>query len=114
MLSNDCKTDTQTTRQSSSAVSPETADKNETTSQDINETNDGITGGTVGEKKGRQKRGGKALVKTKKKDDVERYVKLARSNRGKKKYVTGLQSFNFNQLIAQNFILIKMSKVSNL
>ena len=43
----------------------------------------------VGEKKGRQKRGGKALVKTAKKHDVERYVKLARSNRGKKKYVTG-------------------------
>ena len=43
----------------------------------------------VGEKKGRQKRGGKALVKTKTKADVERYVKLARANRGKKKYVTG-------------------------
>ena len=51
-----------------------------------NETNDPL----VGEKRGRQKRGGKALVKTKKKDDVERYVKLARSNRGKKKYVTGM------------------------
>ncbi len=113
MLSNDCKTDTQTTRQSSSAVSSETGDKSEATSQDI-EANDGITGGTVGEKKGRQKRGGKALVKTKKKDDVERYVKLARSNRGKKKYVTGLQSFNFNQLIAQHFVLINMRKVSNL
>ena len=47
----------------------------------------------VGEKKGRQKRGGKALVKTKKRDDVERYVKLARSNRGKKKYVTGMSFF---------------------
>lgn len=44
----------------------------------------------VGEKKGRQKRGGKALVKTKTKADVERYVKLARANRGKKKFVTGM------------------------
>ena len=40
-------------------------------------------------KKGRQKRGGKALLKPKKKEVGERFVKLARANRGKKKYVTG-------------------------
>jgi len=80
----------ETTTQSTSKVSSGSTDKSETTSADNNETNDGVSGGTVGEKKGRQKRGGKALVKTKKKDDIERYIKLARSNRGKKKYVTGL------------------------
>lgn len=41
-----------------------------------------------GKKSSRQKRGGKALVKTKQKKDVEKFVKLARCNRGKKKYVT--------------------------
>lgn len=41
-------------------------------------------------KKGRQKRGGKALLKPKKKETGEKFVKLARANRGKKKYVTGL------------------------
>lgn len=46
------------------------------------------------EKKGRQKRGGKALVKTKRKDNVERFVNLARCNRGKKKYVTGANHFH--------------------
>ena len=43
-------------------------------------------------KKGRQKRGGKALLKPKKKESGERLVKLARANRGKKKYVTGLMA----------------------
>lgn len=69
-----------------------TDDKCESAGTGDNDTNDAISGGTVGEKRGRQKRGGKALVKTKKKDDVERYIKLARSSRGKKKYVTGMSN----------------------
>lgn len=38
--------------------------------------------------KKRQKRGGKALMKNKKKEVGEQIVKISRSNRGKKKYVT--------------------------
>jgi hypothetical protein len=69
---------------------PETV-SSENQSNSLNDNNDNDTvGSTVGEKKGRQKRGGKALVKTKRKDNVERYIRLARCNRGKKKYVTGM------------------------
>lgn len=45
-------------------------------------------------KKSRQKRGGKALAKPKKKEVGERLVKLARASRGKKKYVTGSYKSN--------------------
>ncbi|CAG2118162.1 unnamed protein product [Medioppia subpectinata] len=66
----------------------------------------------VGETRGRQKRGGKALVKTKKKDDIERYVKLARSNRGKKKYVTvvtGLSTYDIDIKVAAKFFASKFA-----
>ncbi|XP_054165975.1 density-regulated protein homolog [Oppia nitens] len=69
-------------------------------------------GGTVGEKRGRQKRGGKALVKTKSKGNVERYVKLARSNRGKKKYVTvvtGLSTYDIDLKDAAKFFASKFA-----
>lgn len=42
------------------------------------------------QKKGRQKRGGKALMKPKKKESGEKIVKICRANRGKKKFVTCL------------------------
>lgn len=57
-------------------------------------------------KKSRQKRGGKALLKPKKKESGERFVKLARANRGKKKYVTvvmGLASFGIDLKDASKF-----------
>lgn len=46
--------------------------------------------------KKRQKRGGKGMVKAKKKDDVPKSIKLSRAPRGKKKSVTvvvGLSTF---------------------
>ncbi|XP_017491778.1 PREDICTED: density-regulated protein homolog [Rhagoletis zephyria] len=73
-------------------------------------TNDGDNGEADGDdeqsKKGRQKRGGKALLKPKKKEVGERFVKLARANRGKKKYVTvvtGLASFGIDLKDASKF-----------
>ncbi|CAG2169933.1 unnamed protein product [Oppiella nova] len=94
----------------STAKSAGSNDKSEPTAGAADE--DGVSGGTVGEKKGRQKRGGKALVKTKKKDDVERYVKLARSNRGKKKYVTvvtGLSTYDIDLKDAAKFFASKFA-----
>lgn len=52
-------------------------------------------GGTEDEKK-RQKRGGKGMLKTKKKEEVQKLVTVSRAPRGKKKsvtVVTGLSTF---------------------
>ncbi|KAH7645551.1 density-regulated protein [Dermatophagoides farinae] len=57
-------------------------------------------------KKTRQKRGGKALLKPKKKETGELIVKISRSNRGKKKYVTfvhGLGNFEIDLKDATKF-----------
>ncbi|KAF7493991.1 Density-regulated -like protein [Sarcoptes scabiei] len=57
-------------------------------------------------KKSRQKRGGKALLKPKKKDLGEQIVKISRANRGKKKYVTfvqGLGTFEIDLKEATKF-----------
>ncbi|KAH9421776.1 density-regulated protein [Dermatophagoides pteronyssinus] len=57
-------------------------------------------------KKTRQKRGGKALLKPKKKETGEQIVKISRSNRGKKKYVTfvhGLGNFEIDLKDATKF-----------
>lgn len=62
--------------------------------------------GKDGEKKSsRQKRGGKAIVKTKKKA-VDRHIGLARASRGKKKFVTvvtGLSTFDVDLKVAAKF-----------
>lgn len=60
-------------------------------------TEDGSTeaGGGEDEKK-RQKRGGKGMLKTKKKEDIPRLITVSRAPRGKKKsvtVVTGLSTF---------------------
>jgi len=56
-----------------------------------------------GEKKKRQTRGGRGVIKTKTKQDVEKYIALSRSSRGKKKYVTvvtGLSSYDIDLKVA--------------
>lgn len=53
------------------------------------EADDGEGGeGGEGEKKKRQTRGGRGVIKTKQKQDIEKHISVARSCRGKKKYVT--------------------------
>lgn len=57
---------------------------------------DGSDDNPVEEEKKRQKRGGKGMIKTKKKEDGPKQVCLSRAPRGKKKsvtIVTGLSSF---------------------
>ena len=57
-------------------------------------------------KNSRQKRGGKAIVKTKKKASADRHVGLARASRGKKKFVTvvtGLSTFDIDLKDAAKF-----------
>lgn len=64
-----------------------------------------------GEKK-RQKRGGKALVKTKAKKAIDRKIGLARASRGKKKFVTvvtGLQTFEVDLKEATKFFASKFA-----
>lgn len=54
------------------------------------------TEGAQEEEKKRQKRGGKGMIKAKKKDDVPKQVCVSRAPRGKKKsvtVVTGLSTF---------------------
>lgn len=56
---------------------------------------DGLEGGAEEEKK-RQKRGGKGMIKAKKKEDGPKQVCVSRAPRGKKKsvtVVTGLSTF---------------------
>ena len=60
-----------------------------TTEQNENQDADGEDEQAGKKQSGRQKRGGRALLKPKKKEIGERFVKLARANRGKKKFVTG-------------------------
>jgi len=54
-------------------------------------------------KKKRQTRGGRGVIKTKQKHDVEKHITLSRSCRGKKKYttiVTGLSSYDIDLKVA--------------
>lgn len=64
-----------------------------------------------GEKK-RQKRGGKALVKSKTKKAIDRKIGLARASRGKKKFVTvvtGLSTFEVDLKDATKFFASKFA-----
>ena len=54
----------------------------------LTEGDDGGAEGGDGEKKKRQTRGGRGVIKTKQKQDIEKKICLSRSCRGKKKYVT--------------------------
>jgi density-regulated protein DRP1 len=57
-------------------------------------------------KKKRQTRGGRGVIKTKQKHDVEKHITLSRSCRGKKKYttiVTGLASYEIDLKMASKF-----------
>ncbi|RLU17849.1 hypothetical protein DMN91_010087 [Ooceraea biroi] len=70
-------------------------------------TEDGTTeaSGAEDEKK-RQKRGGKGMLKAKKKEDVPRLVTVSRAPRGKKKsvtVVTGLSTFDIDLKVAAKF-----------
>lgn len=67
----------------------------------------------VEEEKKRQKRGGKGMIKTKKKEDGPKQVCVSRAPRGKKKsvtVVTGLSSFGKDSLFENN----QSYKMSNL
>ncbi|KAL1110181.1 hypothetical protein AAG570_008258 [Ranatra chinensis] len=66
----------------------------------------------AGEEKKRQKRGGKGIVKARKKDDGPKQVCLSRAPRGKKKsvtVVTGLNSFNIDLKVASKFFGTKFA-----
>lgn len=61
---------------------------------------------TVDDDKKRQKRGGKGIIKTKKKDDLPKKLCLSRAPRGKKKSVTvvvGLNTFGIDLKVAAKF-----------
>ncbi|XP_015788503.1 density-regulated protein homolog [Tetranychus urticae] len=76
------------------------------------EGGDGDETGEGGKKSGRQKRGGKGIVKTKKKAEVDRHIGLWRANRGKKKYVTivsGLTTFEIDLKEASKFFAGKFA-----
>ncbi|XP_015110106.1 density-regulated protein homolog [Diachasma alloeum] len=63
------------------------------------------SGGGEDEKK-RQKRGGKGMLKAKKKEDVPKLVTVSRAPRGKKKsvtVVTGLSTFDIDLKVAAKF-----------
>ncbi|XP_018361038.1 PREDICTED: density-regulated protein homolog [Trachymyrmex cornetzi] len=70
-------------------------------------TEDGSTEVSTGEdEKKRQKRGGKGMLKTKKKEDIPRLVTISRAPRGKKKsvtVVTGLSTFDIDLKVAAKF-----------
>lgn len=77
-------------------------------------TEDGSTeaGGGEDEKK-RQKRGGKGMLKTKKKEDIPRLVTVSRAPRGKKKsvtVVTGLSTFGKVSNQCFNWIYVQVNK----
>lgn len=62
--------------------------------------------GGEGEKKKRQTRGGRGVIKTKQKQDIEKHISVARSCRGKKKYVTivtGLSTYEIDLKVASKF-----------
>ncbi|RWS24958.1 putative 39S ribosomal protein L45-like protein [Leptotrombidium deliense] len=65
-----------------------------------------------GKKSSRQKRGGKGLVKSKKKQSVDRHVGICRASRGKKKFVTvvtGLATFDIDLKDAAKFFAGKFA-----
>ncbi|XP_024941826.1 density-regulated protein homolog isoform X2 [Cephus cinctus] len=65
-----------------------------------------MEGGAGEDEKKRQKRGGKGMLKTKKKDDVPKLVTVSRAPRGKKKsvtVVTGLSTFDIDLKVAAKF-----------
>lgn len=73
--------------------------------------------GSNEEEKKRQKRGGKGMIKAKKKEDLPKQVCLSRAPRGKKKsvtVVTGLHTFGINKISCINnkninlFVLFKI------
>jgi len=64
---------------------------------------DSEDGAGAGDKKKRQTRGGRGVIKTKQKQDVEKHITLSRASRGKKKYitiVTGLTSYEIDLKVA--------------
>ncbi|KRT80848.1 hypothetical protein AMK59_6238 [Oryctes borbonicus] len=64
------------------------------------------------EEKKRQKRGGKGMIKTKKKEDGPKQVCISRAPRGKKKsvtVVTGMSSFNIDLKVAAKFFGTKFA-----
>nr|CAI5853892.1 unnamed protein product [Callosobruchus analis] len=66
----------------------------------------------VEEEKKRQKRGGKGMIKTKKKEDVPKQVCVSRAPRGKKKsvtVVTGLSTFDIDLKVAAKFFGTKFA-----
>lgn len=69
--------------------------------------NDGdADGGADGEKKKRQTRGGRGVVKVKQKQDVEKRICLSRACRGKRKFVTvitGLATYDIDLKVASKF-----------
>lgn len=65
-----------------------------------------------GKKSGRQKRGGKGMVKSKKKTEVERHIGLIRSSRAKKKILTiviGLSTYGIDLKEASKFFSSKFA-----
>ncbi|CAH1970854.1 unnamed protein product [Acanthoscelides obtectus] len=66
----------------------------------------------VEEEKKRQKRGGKGMIKTKKKEDGPKQVCISRAPRGKKKsvtVVTGLSTFDIDLKVAAKFFGTKFA-----
>uniref|UniRef100_A0A1B6FTW9 Density-regulated protein n=1 Tax=Cuerna arida TaxID=1464854 RepID=A0A1B6FTW9_9HEMI len=60
----------------------------------------------------RQKRGGKGIIKVKKKDDAPKSICIFRANRGKKKFVTvltGLKSYDIDLKVAAKFFGTKFA-----
>nr|CAD7431279.1 unnamed protein product [Timema monikensis] len=77
----------------------------------LGDKEDGDGAGADEEKK-RQKRGGKGMMKTKKKEDGPKQVYVSRAPRGKKKsvtVVTGLNSFEIDLKVAAKFFGTKFA-----
>nr|CAD7267070.1 unnamed protein product [Timema shepardi] len=77
----------------------------------LGDKEDGDGAGAEEEKK-RQKRGGKGMMKTKKKEDGPKQVYVSRAPRGKKKsvtVVTGLSSFDIDLKVAAKFFGTKFA-----
>ncbi|XP_022916397.1 density-regulated protein homolog [Onthophagus taurus] len=73
---------------------------------------DEATDATGEEEKKRQKRGGKGMIKAKKKEEGPKQVYVSRAPRGKKKsvtVVTGLSSFNIDLKVAAKFFGTKFA-----
>lgn len=75
--------------------------------RDVYLADDGETAeGGEGEKKKRQTRGGRGVIKTKQKQEIDKKIGVARSCRGKKKYVTvvtGLKTYDIDRKEASKF-----------